>query len=119
MNTEKEKSASFDDDGSAGKVERRFSRAPTDINTTKLSAVFENPLQDVSQDQLMSDVENFCKEFGLLDHLDTFRKGAMVAQNPSSVQEIGELSCEEKTHLEREHTHKWSQPWQLYFLTCE
>lgn len=67
----------------------------------------------------MNDVENFCKEFGLLDHLDTFRKGAMVAQNPSSVQEIGELSCEEKTHLEREHTHKRSQPWQLYFLTCE
>jgi hypothetical protein len=29
------------------------------------------------------------------------------------------LSAEDKNFLEREHTHKWPQPWQLYFLTCK
>ncbi len=64
---------------------------PTSIQPSKLSAVFENPLQDVPREQLMSDVENFCKEFGLLDHLDVFQKGALVAQNPTSVQDMNDL----------------------------
>jgi hypothetical protein len=85
VDSEKEKHPSFGDGASAENLERRFSRAPTDITTTKLSAVFENPLQDVPRDQLMSDVQRFCKEFGLLDHLDAFQKGALIAQNPSSV----------------------------------
>jgi hypothetical protein len=119
MDSEKEKHASFDQGGSVENVERNFSRASTDINTTKLSAVFENPLQNVPRDQLMSDVEKFCKEFDLIEHLDIFQKGALVAQNPSAVQSMNDLTDEDKNFLEREKTHKWSQPWQLYFLCSQ
>jgi hypothetical protein len=115
IKAEKERYSSFDNAGSAENIERGFSRALTETNTIKLSAVFENPLQYMPRERLMSDVRKFCKDFGLLDHLDTFRKGALAAQHPSSVQDMKDLSSEDKRFLAREHTHKWSQPWQLYW----
>ena len=51
-----------------------------------------------------------------MQYNESFRKGALVAQNPQSVQSIEELSDEDRRHLEREHTHKWSQPKTLYYL---
>ncbi|KAL2223139.1 putative MFS sugar transporter [Thermoascus aurantiacus ATCC 26904] len=82
----------------------------------KLSAVFENPLAGVPRERLFEDVERFCKQFGLEEYIDTFKKGALVSQNPAGAQDLLELSEEEKEILRREHTHKWSQPWQLYFM---
>jgi hypothetical protein len=32
---------------------------------------------------------------------------------------LPELTDSEREALEREHTHKWSQPFQLYFLASE
>lgn len=89
--------------------------------TNKLSAVFENPLAGVPRERLFEDVEKFCKQFGLEEHVETFKKGALVSQNPSGAQDLVELSQEEKEFLRREHTNKWSQPWQLYFMAgkCE
>ncbi|KAJ9207367.1 hypothetical protein DTO164E3_641 [Paecilomyces variotii] len=86
--------------------------------TNKLSAVFENPLAGVPRERLFEDVEKFCKEFGLEEHVETFKKGALVSQNPSGAQDLVELSQEEKEFLRREHTNKWSQPWQLYFMAA-
>ena len=91
-------------------------RRPTDFNPDKLAAAFENPLSGISKEQLMSDVETFCKEHNLTDHLEDFKKGALVAQRPSDFQSFTELSEEDRVCLEREHTHRWSQPWQLYWL---
>ncbi|KAJ9241721.1 hypothetical protein DTO169E5_3465 [Paecilomyces variotii] len=86
--------------------------------TNKLSAVFENPLAGVPRERLFEDVEKFCKQFGLEEHVETFKKGALVSQNPSGAQDLVELSQEEKEFLRREHTNKWSQPWQLYFMAA-
>ncbi|KAL9115140.1 MAG: hypothetical protein Q9227_000934 [Pyrenula ochraceoflavens] len=104
------------DAGKAEAYEDRPSRRPTQIDTTNLAAVFENPLAGVPKDQLMADVETFCKKYDLIDHIDEFRKGALVAQNPSQALDVTELSEQDRIFIEREHTHKWSQPWQLYFL---
>lgn len=82
----------------------------------KLSAVFENPLAGVPRERLFEDVERFCRQFGLEEYIDTFKKAALVSQNPAGAQDLLELSEEEKEILRREHTHKWSQPWQLYFM---
>lgn len=85
----------------------------------KLSAVFENPLAGVPRERLFEDVERFCRQFGLEEYIDTFKKAALVSQNPAGAQDLLELSEEEKEILRREHTHKWSQPWQLYFMACK
>jgi len=83
-----------------------------------LNAVFENPLAGIPRDQLFKDVVEFCQKYDLMDHVETFKKGALISQDPSSATSLPELSDHEREALEREHTHKWSQPWQLYFLAC-
>lgn len=107
--------------GDGGHVENTAGkrRRPTDFNMENLSATFENPLANMAKEQLLSDVETFCKEHNLVEHMDEFKKGALVAQSPTEAQTFPELSREDKLTLEREHTHRWSQPWQLYWLASE
>lgn len=85
-------------------------------SANRLSTTSENPLANVPRGQLIQDVESFCELYGLHEHSNIFIKGALISQNPSAAQSLPELSDEDKLVLEREHTHKWSQPWQLYFL---
>ena len=85
--------------------------------TATSSAILENPLAGVSQEQLIKDVEEFCCKFGLQDNLSSFIKGALISQNPRGAMSLPELTEEDREALQREHTHKWSQPWMLYFLT--
>lgn len=47
---------------------------------------------------------------------DLIRKGALVAGNPASFEELTDLSEEEKAALRMEHTHKWKQTKTLYAL---
>jgi hypothetical protein len=89
-----------------------------DHSRGNLNAVFENPLAGISREQLFKNVEEFCSKYDLIDHVETFKKGALISQDPASATSLPELSDDEKEALEREHTHKWSQPWQLYFLAC-
>ena len=93
-----------------------FSGGSLDVSRNKLNAVFENPLGGIPKDQLMRDVDEFCVKHDLVQYNEVFRKGALVAQNPHSVQTMSDLSDEDKLYLEREHTHKWSQPVTLYYL---
>lgn len=87
-----------------------------DVDASQMSAAFENPLAGISKEQLMRDVETFCGDNNLMEHIDSFRKGALVAQNPRNTASMEELNDEERMILEREHTHRWSQPWTLYWL---
>lgn len=83
-----------------------------------LNTVFENPLAGIPREQLFNDVVEFCQKYDLMDHVETFKKGALISQNPTIATSLPELSDHERNALEREHTHKWSQPWRLYFLAC-
>jgi len=94
-------------------------RRSTDFNMEKLSATFENPLANIPRDQLLSDVEIFCKQHNLQEYMDEFKRGALVAQSPSEAHTLHELSSDDKDALEREQTHRWSQPWKLYWLASE
>ncbi|KAF2098856.1 putative MFS sugar transporter [Rhizodiscina lignyota] len=82
----------------------------------QLSAVFENPLSGVPKDQLMKDVELFCQENDLMDHLEVMRKGALASKEPWNVDNIPELTEEDRAILHHERTNKWDQPWRLYWL---
>lgn len=85
-------------------------------SANRLNAVFENPLAGIPRDTLFKDVDVFCNKHNLTEYRDLFRKGALVSQNPQSATSLPELDPAEKEALEREVTHKWSQPWSLYFL---
>lgn len=86
------------------------------IANENLATAFENPLAQRTKDELMLDVEEFCRRFDLMDFIDDFRKGALIAQSPRNAHELPDLSSEDKEILEREHTHRWSQPFTLYWL---
>jgi hypothetical protein len=86
---------------------------------SKLSAVFENPLRGVSRDELFKGVDKFCKDHGLEEYNELFRKGALISQDPSRVETMHELSEDDREALRRETTHKWSQPWMLFFMASK
>ncbi|OAQ67318.1 sugar porter (SP) family MFS transporter [Pochonia chlamydosporia 170] len=81
-----------------------------------LSTAFENPLARFTKEELMSNVDDFCKTHNLTDFTDDFRHGALIAQNPNSVHDLPNLSPDDRSTLDREHTHRWSQPFTLYWL---
>jgi hypothetical protein len=85
----------------------------------RLNAIFENPLAGISREDLMRDVTDFCTKFNLTDHLDDFKKGALVSQNPFKIAEMPELTEDDRYNLTREVTNKWSQPWPLYWLASK
>ena len=88
----------------------------TDVDPDKLSAAFENPLSNIPKEQLFAEVETFVRENQLDEYLEDFKKGALVAQNPKAFKEMTELNDDDRNILEREHTHRWSQTWTLYWL---
>lgn len=83
-----------------------------------LNAVFENPLANVSREQLERDVDDFCNTYGLTEDREWFIKGALVAQDSNSAAKGHELSDDEKRVLQEETTNKWRHPWMLYWLCC-
>ncbi|KAK4047737.1 hypothetical protein OIV83_005245 [Microbotryomycetes sp. JL201] len=80
-----------------------------------LSGKIQNPLHGLSREELFARVDAFCNGNGLEGERELFRRGAMVAQAPGDFEELTELSEDEKYHIRREITNRWSQPWSLYF----
>lgn len=84
-----------------------------------VAAKLRNPLAGVTEEQVLADVEAWCTEKGLTQDLDSFRKGALIArvgQREDGYEYVNILSEEEKSWLRHETTHRWSQPFMLYFL---
>lgn len=82
-----------------------------------LSGKFENPLAGIPKWKLFEDVERFCRENDMMDQLEMMKKGALVSQHPIRYRELEELSEEDIASLDNEKTHKWRQPFMLYWLT--
>lgn len=77
----------------------------------------KNPLSGMSKEELMKDVEEFAQEKNLTHILEELKKGALIAQEPKSFESYDELSESDKNLLRREKTHRWSQPFMMYFMT--
>ena len=83
------------------------------------AALLRNPLIGMSQEDVLNDADTFVEEKGLLEYRDEFRKGALVAQVGNvedAFETIDGLTEDEKEILRKETTHRWSQPFMLYFL---
>ena len=80
----------------------------------------KNPLLGIPRPQLMADVEAFAEEKGMTDIIDLLKRGALVAQDPSTFETVEGLTPDERTALEEEVTHKWRHPLALYvtIITC-
>ncbi|KAG7284012.1 hypothetical protein NEMBOFW57_010370 [Staphylotrichum longicolle] len=116
--------SSTDSKGVAGHhLEKGVShREHVDLNQN-LEARIKNPLEGIPRDELISRVEVFAQEKGLTEHVALLRRGALVAQDPSSFDEIDgpeALNDDEKAALRTEAEHKWRLPMKLYLTiaTC-
>ncbi|KAJ4468263.1 MFS sugar transporter [Lentinula aciculospora] len=98
-------SVSIDEHGSASKDSFR-----------NLNAKLANPLAHIPHEQLMEDAKLFAEAHGLEDLVVEFQKGALVAQDPSQFEKLPQLDEEDKAIFRRELTHKWDQPYMLYYL---
>ncbi|KAJ9608829.1 hypothetical protein H2200_006600 [Cladophialophora chaetospira] len=109
---------SYDTERTATALENAQPRKKSfvDVDESKLSAAFENPLSGIPKEQLLQEVETFCRDNNLSQYVDAFRRGALVAQNPTDTEGIAELTPEDRDVLMREKTHRWSQPLTLYWL---
>lgn len=79
----------------------------------------KNPLAGLTKEELLADVEAFAQEKNLQHALDDLKRGALVAQDPKRFESLSELSDHEKDLLRREKTHKWKQPFMMYFMTSQ
>ena len=80
------------------------------------SAKLANPLEGIPREMLLADAARFAEERGLPHLVEAFQKGALVAQDPAGFEELSLLTEEDKVVLRREVTHRWKQPFELYYL---
>ncbi|KAI6041748.1 hypothetical protein EDC04DRAFT_1200143 [Pisolithus marmoratus] len=76
----------------------------------------ENPLRGISLEHLMTDVEVFARERGLMHILDDLKKGALLAQDHQAYKRYNYYTDEDIRYLEDEVHHKWSQTGALYYV---
>jgi hypothetical protein len=83
-----------------------------------LSKKLANPLAGLNQERLAVMGEEYAKLAGLTSDEDmrAFRLGAMIAGDHTRYDTIPELTDSEMEALERETTHKWSNPSMLYWV---
>jgi uncharacterized protein (DUF885 family) len=77
----------------------------------------KNPLAGLTTEELFKDVERFAQEKDLEHILPDLKKGALVAQDPKRFEDLSDLTEEDKEVLRREKTHRWHQPFMMYFMT--
>ncbi|KAE8227425.1 hypothetical protein CF319_g119 [Tilletia indica] len=111
-----EKSKSKKDENSTQLQTKELSPSPARTEEN-LSAALANPLEGISHEQLLKDAAQFCRDHGMEDHIKDMQKGALVAQDPLSFEELEELDEQDREHLRREISHRWSHPRQLYTMT--
>lgn|SRR2546423_384149 len=99
----------FDDEEERAQVVRRLSQ-------NAINAMLENPLAGKSRESVIRDARRFARDHGMAEDEEDFVKGALVARDPDNFENIPELSEEDKAALRFEITHKWRQPFTLYFL---
>ncbi|TFY58958.1 hypothetical protein EVG20_g7967 [Dentipellis fragilis] len=85
-------------------------------DVTNLNIKLANPLAGISHEQLIADAEEFAISHDLGHLVEEFKKGALVAQDPTNFENISLLTEDDKAILRRELTNRWDQPAMLYYL---
>lgn len=115
-----EKKVSDNSDVSRAEIEDRVSKDNILDEGVKhrleASAKLEHPLAGLTTEQLGQRGEEFCAKHGFTNEEDirAFRLGAIIAGNMNKYDTVYGLTDREKLVLDRELTHKWSNPTMLY-----
>lgn len=83
------------------------------------AALVRNPLEGMTAQDVLADVDKFVEEKGLIEHREEFRQGGLLARvihTEGAFEEIDSIDEGVKDVLRREVSHRWSQPKMLYFL---
>jgi hypothetical protein len=82
------------------------------------SAKMANPLAGLSPERLAAMGEEYCQRHGITAEEDVraFRLGAMIAGDMNKFDTVNGLTEREMDVLQRETTHKWSNPSMLYWV---
>lgn len=80
-----------------------------------LTGEIKNPLEGLSHEEVMADVEKFANEHDLNDILPLLKKGALIGQRPTEAGSIPELDEQDRHVLREEVTRRWHHPWALYY----
>lgn len=96
-------------------------RKVTDAEARKrleASKKLANPFAGISPSRLGIMGEEYARKFGMdgEDDIRAFRLGAMIAGDDNKYDTIAELTDKEREVLDREITHKWSNPGMLYWV---
>lgn len=83
---------------------------------TNVNAKLANPLDGLPQDQLLAHASRFANAHGLGHLTEEFKKGAVLAQDPTCFETNPIFTKEDRAVLRRELTHRWAQPMELYYL---
>ncbi|KAK0214353.1 hypothetical protein IW262DRAFT_1450103 [Armillaria fumosa] len=75
-----------------------------------VNARIQNPLHGIPQDKLLAQVEEFTREKDFDEYIETFKKGALLAQRPGEFETLPLLDEADREAIRREKTYKWSQP---------
>ena len=75
----------------------------------------DQPLRTLSHDGELEDVEDFALRYGFEDELELLPRAARLLHQDEGPNEMQGLSTAEFDALNLEATHKWRQPWMLYF----
>jgi hypothetical protein len=94
------------------------SRGASKNERLEASKKLANPLAGLSSERLRAMGEDYAKLAGLTSDEDirAFRLGAMIAGDNTQYDQIPELTDSEREALEKETTHKWSNPSMLYWV---
>ena len=101
---------------SASTISSRSSGVVSEKLETSTTKLVKSPLDGILQEDLLLAAKRFAEEHGLAEYKEVIMKGALVAQDPAAFESLSELSEDEKILLRREVTHKWDQPWELYYM---
>ncbi|KAG6011655.1 hypothetical protein E4U54_007970 [Claviceps lovelessii] len=102
---------------SATHKEASLPHAQTTTPATLAEPEVENPLRDLSREELLAKVAAFHQQKNLQDdiNLSLLQKAAFVAQNPANFESLDLLDGGDKIALRQEVTHRWRHPWPLYY----
>ncbi|XP_044717839.1 sugar transporter domain-containing protein [Hirsutella rhossiliensis] len=92
----------------------------TRTNSSSTTAILQNPLETMSNDEVVADADRFVEENGLVEHRQLFRRGCLAAKTqniPDGFEGLVELTEADKAILRFEIKHQWkSSPRKLYLL---
>ncbi|POW11564.1 hypothetical protein PSHT_08435 [Puccinia striiformis] len=76
----------------------------------RMSSKLANPLAGLTTLELIDEAEEFCLKYSLMEHVHSFRRGAILAADPSDLDRLPEITDDERQWVSFESTRQWKQP---------